>query len=118
MNNQSITFTVDGDTVAEADRRTSELEQWLAARVEGIEFVRGKANPETQDAGNILVALLAAPAAVEFAKGPALELAKGLADWLRKRRGSVSIGHGDDKVTIENADTATVERIIRDVLKR
>jgi hypothetical protein len=44
-------------------------------------------------------------------KGPVLELAKGVADWLRKRRATVTIG-ADGSVTTENVRADDVERII------
>ena len=92
LGDTSLRIAVNAASTGEANRLTAELEQWLKGRVEDLELVRVKENAETQDAGTILVAVLAAPAMVEFAKGPALELAKGIADWLRKRRATVTIG--------------------------
>ncbi|HEY5101775.1 MAG TPA: hypothetical protein VII70_03245, partial [Steroidobacteraceae bacterium] len=92
MEGTSLRFTVNAASVGEANRLTTELEQWLKGRVDEVELRRVKPDAETQDAGTVLVAVLAAPAIVEFAKGPVLELSKGIADWLRKRRATVTIG--------------------------
>jgi hypothetical protein len=116
MGETSLRIAVNAASTGEANRLTTELEQWLKGRVEDIDLVRVKENAETQDAGTILVAVLAAPAMVEFAKGPALELAKGMADWLRKRRATVTIG-ADGAVTAENVAADDVERIVLGTLK-
>jgi|SRR5665213_2094523 len=111
MEGTSLRFTVNAASVGEANRLTTELEQWLKGRVDEVELRRVKPDAETQDAGTVLVAVLAAPAIVEFAKGPVLELSKGIADWLRKRRATVTIG-ADGGVTAENVAADDVERII------
>jgi hypothetical protein len=117
MSNTSLRIAVNAASNAEANRLTTELEQWLNSRVDDIELVRVKEDSEAQDAGTVLVAVLSAPAVIALAKGPALELAKGVADWLRKRRANVTIG-SDGGMTVENVDAETAERIILDVLKR
>lgn len=111
MEYTSVRIAVNAATTGEANRLTTELEQWLKANVDDLELSRVKDDTESQDAGTILVAVLAAPAVVEFAKGPVLELAKGIADWLRKRRATVTIG-ADGSVTTENVRADDVERII------
>jgi hypothetical protein len=116
MGDTSLRIAVNAASTGEANRLTTELEQWLKGRVEDLELTRVKENAETQDAGSILIAVLAAPATVEFAKGPALELAKGLADWLRKRRATVTIG-ADGAVTAENVAADDVERIVLGTLQ-
>jgi hypothetical protein len=117
METKSIRITVFGEDTAEANQSANELESWLDDRVEGLSWAeRTRENKSTQDLGTVLIALLSAPAAVALAKDPAKELAKGMADWLRKRRGSFSITVKGKEIKIENADTATIERVIRDVL--
>ena len=116
MGYTSLRFTVNADTKGEANRLTTELEQWLKGSVDEVELFRVKDDTESQDAGTILVAVLAAPAIVELAKGPVLELAKGVADWLRKRRATVTIG-ADGSVTTENVSADDVERIILGTLQ-
>ncbi|MGD7201178.1 hypothetical protein [Ralstonia pseudosolanacearum] len=113
--NTTLRIAVNAASAAEANRLATELEQWLKGRVGGIEFTRVKEDSESQDAGSVLVAVLAAPAMIEFAKGPALELAKGVADWLRRRRATLTVGP-DGSVTAENVDAASAERIILDIL--
>jgi len=117
VKNSELRIVVNATSHAEANRLTAELESWLNSRVDGIKLVRKKENEETQDAGTVLLAVLSAPAVIEFAKGPALELAKGVADWLRKRRTTVTIG-ADGSVNAENVDADTAERIIMNALYR
>lgn len=115
MDNISLRIFVNGNSPAECNRLSAELQQWLSTRVDEISINRVKVDMETQDGGTLLVAVLAAPAVVELVKGPVLELAKGIADWLRKRGGTVNIG-ADGSVTAENVNADSVQRIIVDVL--
>jgi Effector Associated Constant Component 1 len=116
MEHTSLRISVNASTTGEANRLTTELEQWLKANVDDLELSRVKDDAESQDAGSVLVAVLAAPAVVAFAQGPVLELAKGLADWLRKRRATVTIG-ADGSVTTDNVRAEDVERIILGTLQ-
>jgi hypothetical protein len=115
MSNLRLRIAIHAPSLAEANRLTTELETLLKQRVEGAIFARERSDPTTQDAGTILIAALSAPAAIAFMKGPAAELAKGIADWLRKRRAKISIGR-DGSVAVDNVAPDDVERIIRDVL--
>lgn len=92
---------VQGATAVERDQLTAELEGELRRRTDGVEFSRAKASADTMDAGAILVAVLAAPAVVELAKGPLLELAKGLADWMRRKNVDITIS-SDGSKTLTN----------------
>ncbi|UYR04683.1 hypothetical protein [Ralstonia pseudosolanacearum] len=74
--NTTLRIAVNAASAAEANRLATELEQWLKGRVGGIEFTRVKEDSESQDAGSVLVAVLAAPAMIEFARGPRLNLPK------------------------------------------
>jgi len=114
MNSMTVRIEVLGQDSADADRRTNELEDWLGKRTHGIELQRERTDQSTMNLGTVLIALLSTPAAVALAKDPALELAKGIADWLRKRRGSVTIGD----IKVDNADPKTIERIIRIAMKK
>lgn len=116
MEHTSLRIAVNAATTREANRLTTELEQWLKANIDDLELSRVKEDAESQDAGTVLVAVLAAPAVVELAKGPVLELAKGIADWLRKRRATVTIG-ADGSVATENVRADDVERIVLAVLQ-
>jgi hypothetical protein len=112
----ALRIKIDAGSAAEANRLTSELEQVLRTATTDVSVTRRKEQGETQDAGTVLIAVLAAPAMVAFAKGPALELARGIADWLRKRNANLTIGP-DGGVAVENVRADDVERIIRDALK-
>ncbi|SKC69648.1 hypothetical protein [Paraburkholderia hospita] len=65
----------------------------------------------------MLVAVLAAPSIVALSKGPALELAKGIADLLRKRRVTITIGK-DGSIKVENVKADDVERVIPQLLQQ
>lgn len=116
MGNASLQIGINAPSAAESNRLAGELEKWLKDRVEDLQIQRAKENPETQDMGTLLVAVLSSPAVVALASEPAKALAEGIADWLRKRRVNLSIG-ADGSVTAENVRADDVERIIQDTLK-
>lgn len=116
MQDTSLRVSVNATSAAEANRLTSDLEAWIRKNVNDINLIRVKEDSESQDFGTVLVAILSAPAVIALSKGPALELAKGIADWLRKRRATISIGV-DGCVKAENVAADDVERIILGVLK-
>lgn len=116
MQEARVLISVAGASKAEQDRLSSELQQSLQTSVGSFTFARLKEDPESQDAGSILVAVLAAPAVVALAKAPAAELAKGIADWLRKRRVNVTIG-ADGGVKMENVPPDQLENAIAKILK-
>jgi hypothetical protein len=110
-----IQIAVSGESGAESNRMAGELAQLL--KKQGIAEVRRvKDDPTSMDAGTVLIAILAAPAIVELAKGPAIELSRGIADWLRKRRATVSIGP-EGKVLIEHVRPEDVERVVLSVIE-
>lgn len=112
----AIRIEVQGATSAERDHLTSELEQELRRRTSGVSFSREKTDAQTQDAGTILVAVLAAPAIVELAKGPLTELAKGLADWMRRKNVDITIG-ADGSATITNVRSDKVLEALKQLAK-
>lgn len=91
-----------GKTPAESNELTGDLKQELDRRVSNLRLIRQKENLESQDAGTILIAILAAPAMVELVKGPLNELAKGLADWMRRRNVSSLTFDKEGGFRIEN----------------
>jgi hypothetical protein len=115
MDSSTLRFTFNASG-AEANRLVGELEDWLKFRVDGLTLKREKVDAQTQDLGSVLIAVLAAPSVVALSKGPAVELAKGISDWLRKRRTTISIG-ADGSVMAENVKADDVERVILQVLK-
>lgn len=116
MASTSLRIHVNAVSSAEANRLAGELEQWLRSCVEDLDLARARENLASQDAGTILVAALSAPAAIALAKGPALELAKGIADWLRKRRASVAIG-ANGSIKVENVTADNAEEIVLQILR-
>jgi hypothetical protein len=100
----ALELRVEGDSRRETNQLVGDLQAFLQEKTEQIQFERAREDATAMDAGTLLVALV--PVAVELAKvaGPALkELAKGLADWMRKRNVSVvvngvSLGGPPDQV--------------------
>src|SRR5256885_14926257 len=75
---------IGADSGALADQQISDLQAFLCDRTEHVKLTRAKDNPHSQELGAVLIAVLSAPAIVE--------LAKGIADWMRKRNLTVTIG--------------------------
>lgn len=111
----TLELRVNAASSREAGQLIGELQSFLQQRTEDARFERKREDPGSQDAGTLLVAVLA-PAVVELAKvaGPALkELARGIADWMRKRGVSVVA----DGVCLEGPPEQ-VEMLLRDLLMR
>ncbi|MFL9977609.1 hypothetical protein [Paraburkholderia graminis] len=106
-----------GKTSAEGNELTGDLKQELERRVSNLRLLREKGNPESQDAGTILVAVLAAPAMVELVKGPLNELAKGLADWMRRRNVSSLTFDKEGGVRVENVGSDAILVALKKVLE-
>lgn len=115
MAQYSVRFDVSGQSEAEANRLTSELEQYLRNTVDNLELSRVRDDAAHLDMGTTLIAatatVLASPAAVAFAK----ELGKGVADWLRKRRANISITPAGG-IKVENVRPEDVEHLILQAL--
>jgi hypothetical protein len=107
MSSQKILLRPRSDSMADANRLVADLEEFLRRGTEHVEFERQRESPDTQDLGAILVATLAAPAVVE--------LAKGIADWMRKRNVSVVLSTGGG--TSVEGPPEHVERILRNILE-
>lgn len=112
--NETYTMVVNGSSEAEANRSAADLTSYLQQTIDDIIVTRKKHSDETMDGGTILLAAFASPAIVALAKDPAIALAKGVADWLQKRRGTITIGD----VKIENVPSKDIERIILAVLQK
>lgn len=105
MESSSLSIAVHADTLAEANRLTSELESYLANLTEQVQITRVKDNRETQDFGTTLLAVLATPAITA--------IAKGLADWLRKHQSTKLTLKADGGIVLENVTPARAEEFIR-----
>jgi hypothetical protein len=115
VDSTSVQFKVNAISSADGNRLTSELQALLLERAPSLSIHRKKEREDTQDAGTILVAVLAAPAIIELSKGALLELAKGVADWIRKRRVNLIIN--ETSISIENAKAEDIERLLHEGLK-
>lgn len=105
----SLEVRVEASSKRESGQLIGELQSFLQQRTADIHFERRREDPASQDAGTMLVL-------VELAKvaGPALkELAKGLADWMNRRRVSVVV----DGVSLEGPPEQ-VEIVLRKLLNR
>jgi len=66
------------------------------------------------DLGSVLTAILALPVATELAKGPLNELARGIADWMRKRRANIVIS--GNEIRFENVRQQDVLAVLTKLL--
>ena len=74
----NLRLTIGSSDPAEGNELCDELSDWLARDVPALEVTRVREDPNTQDLGVTLVALLGTAAAQL--------IAKGIADWLASRR--------------------------------
>ncbi len=86
----TLVMRLEGITVAEANRQANALRQTLLQANPTITVDIVKANPETQDFGVIVVAILSAKAVVS--------LAKGVANFGAKWASSITIETPEGKV--------------------
>jgi len=113
----ALGLRVQGASRAQNDQLTQELQLFLQGRTEHVTLERQRDNPDSQDAGGLLLAVLAAPAVVEVAKSSAqalTELAKGIAAFIARRNLSVEIcADGAARVA---GRPEQVERIVHELL--
>jgi hypothetical protein len=110
-----ITISFPGKTTAEANVLAAELQNEIQMSGEPVKVERVRENPDSQDFGATLLLVLAAPAAVELAKGaaPALvELAKGIAAWMRRKGTSISVKCGDKDVVVKDVDSTDLPGVM------
>lgn len=108
----SLEIQLDVASKKELGQLIGELQTFLQQNTEGISFERRREDPASQDAGTLLVAALS-PAMSELAKAALKELAKGLVDWMHRRRVSIVV----DGVSLEGPPEQ-VESILRKLLNR
>jgi hypothetical protein len=106
-----LELRVEGGSQRDASQLSDDLLSYLRATVSGASFERRRESAEDMELGTIIVAIMSAPAIVELAKGPALELARGIANWLERRRAKVRIGC-DGTILAENVRPEDVVKIV------
>lgn len=109
METDIFEFVVDADDRGEAGRGAQAFADALREAEGVLEATRRKADPDSMDLGTVVQ--------VVVASGAMLALAKGIADWLRARRGVTltlerSGKSGSLKMAVKGLDPATAERII------
>lgn len=77
MNQNTYLITFEGLSAETANKYAAELGEILADTSRDVRVERKREDPDAQDLGGTLVLILGT--------GAAIALAKGLADWLRKR---------------------------------
>lgn len=112
-----IELHVGSGSRAEASRLADELHAALRANVPRWVLSRKRTDDAEMDLGTILIAVLSAQSVVQLAKDPAVELAKGIADWMRKRRATLSIGK-DGKIVADNIRPEDVLPLIKAALDK
>ena len=97
-----ISFPGVDDKTAGALR--DELQEFIAASAPSTRFSRKRADNEAQDVGTILIILLGSKVGIE--------IAKGIADWLRQRNKSkIVIKAGDKTVEIDNLSVKSAQDV-------
>lgn len=116
----ALGLRVQGASKVQIDQMTQELQVLLRQETEeqDLTLERAKDDPSSQDAGALLIAVLAAPAVVEAAKGAGralTELAKGIAKFIARWNVDVEISSaGAARVA---ARPEEVERIVLELLR-
>lgn len=108
MSGHTLYLGIRAESQAIADQQVADLQAFLTDKVDDIKLERARDKPYTQDLGAILVVVLSAPAIVE--------LAKGIADWMRKRNVMVTLSP-DGKAHVEGPPEQ-VHRILLDILRQ
>ena len=109
MTNQNYTFSVNAEEQAAAGSSAMALADTLIEADGVLEAVRGKAAERTMDLG-VIVSVLAT-------SGATLAIARGLAAWLRARRGvTVTVERdgrsGSIKAAVAGIDPEAAVRIV------
>jgi hypothetical protein len=107
MNETELSLRINAASMAELDTLTSELQDFLHEHT-SVSIVRTREDHQTMDGGATLVAAILATKAVT-------ELAKGLADWMRKRNLTIDIGPSGGRIRIEGPPDR-VEQALRSIL--
>lgn len=107
MSEATIEFGVRADSRAEESQLLGELQSFLSSRTDSARIERIRTDTASQDPGaTLLISILSASAIVE--------LAKGIADWMRKRHVTVTVS-ADGTKSLEGPPEQ-VEKILRELL--
>jgi hypothetical protein len=99
-----ISFPDVEDSTAREYR--DELREYIASTAPGTEFSLKRTDEDAQDIGTILVVILGSKVAIE--------IAKGIADWLRQRNTSkIKITAGDKTVEVDHLSVRSAEDLSR-----
>ncbi len=101
----------DKDT-PEANELASELQKEIQMMGEPVEVKRVREREDTLDFGATLAIILAAPAVIEFMKGPGLEIAKGIAAWMKRTGTSITVKCGDKDVVVRHLDSDSLPGVM------
>lgn len=117
----AVGLRVQGASKAQIDQMTHELQVLLRQETEEDDMTleRRKDDPNSQDAGALLIAVLAAPAVVEATKGAGralTELAKGIAKFIARWNLEVEVSADGTAKVAERPDE--VERILLELLRQ
>ena len=106
---------VDSGSRGQSSKLADELLRTLNERFPLIGFERRRHHDSDMDLGSIIVAVLSAKSVVELAKGPVLELSKGISQWLEKRRATISIG-ADGSILASNVRPEDVLPLLEKII--
>jgi hypothetical protein len=95
-----ISFPGVDDKTAGALR--DELQEFIASNSPGTKFSRKRTDSEAQDVGTILIILLGSKVGIE--------MAKGIADWLRQRtKSKLVMKVGDNTIEVDNVSVKSAQ---------
>jgi hypothetical protein len=107
MSEGTLHLGVRADSRADESQLIGELQSFLLERTDSVRIERIRSNTASQDPGTaLLIAMLSSSAVAE--------IAKGIADWMRKLRVSVTMS-ADGTKSLEGPPEQ-VEKILREIL--
>jgi hypothetical protein len=107
---QEYIIRFENETLQEASQKAAELRNVLLDISSNVTVEVAKDDQSTQDFGATLVLILGAPAAVV--------IAKGIADYLSRVGGSITIEDGNHKVVAKNVKSGDQARIAEAFAKK
>jgi len=99
---QHVEISFPGVDEKTAGALRDELQEYIAANSPGTKFSRKRTDRDAQDIGTILIILMGSKVGIE--------LAKGLADWLRQRNTSkIVMKVGDQSVEVDHLSVKSAQ---------
>ena len=105
MAEQQVEISFPGVDEKTAGTFRDELQEFIAANAPEARFTRKRTDDDAQDVGTILIILLGSKVGIE--------LAKGMADWLRQRNTSkIVVRSGDKSVELDHLSVKSAKELV------